>query len=49
MGRFEKKVVEERCGKFNKMLNYLNENKKDWLKNNFFEFIELKEQINVPR
>ena len=48
MGRFEKKVVEERCHKFNKMLAYLNQNKKDWLDQAFFEFIELKEFINVP-
>jgi hypothetical protein len=47
MGRFEKKVVEERCYKFNDMMQYINKNKEKWIGNAFFDFIDIKQQITM--
>lgn len=43
MTRFEKKVVLERCHRFNDMLRYINSNKKELCYALFFEFLDLQE------
>ena len=49
MTRFEKKVVLDRCRKFNDMLVYINKNKKELCYGLFFDFLELSEQLNMIR